>query len=176
MHYETRNKVCKFRENRAGLRPCGGLYSEIWSNFSKIFSFGSYTLIVAPMGVKFGVKQWTLAPLLHAKFHPIAVTCRPCVAKSLQMAMMLTGISEKYGFTPRCVYPRQPKIQLTVTCTSSQIRVQTHSQLLNDPTDRWSHVPDDYITAFIVEALTRQRTSEHIHNNCFPALFPARPG
>ena len=31
---------------------------------------GSYTLVVAPMGVKFGVEEGTEGPLLHAKFHP----------------------------------------------------------------------------------------------------------
>jgi len=31
---------------------------------------GSYTLTVAPIGVKFGAEEGTLGPLLHAKFHP----------------------------------------------------------------------------------------------------------
>jgi len=31
---------------------------------------GSYTLVVAPMGVKFGMEEGTEGPLLHAKFHP----------------------------------------------------------------------------------------------------------
>ena len=30
----------------------------------------SYTLIVAPMGVKFGTEKGTFGPLLLAKFHP----------------------------------------------------------------------------------------------------------
>jgi len=31
---------------------------------------GSYTLVVAPMGVKFGTEEGTEGPLLRAKFHP----------------------------------------------------------------------------------------------------------
>ena len=31
---------------------------------------GSYALVVAPMGVKFGMEEETEGPLLHAKFHP----------------------------------------------------------------------------------------------------------
>jgi len=30
---------------------------------------GSYTLVVAPIGVKFGMEEGTEGPLLHAKFH-----------------------------------------------------------------------------------------------------------
>jgi len=30
----------------------------------------------APMGVKFGVEEWTKDPLFHAKFHPIDATTR----------------------------------------------------------------------------------------------------
>ena len=29
----------------------------------------SYTLIVAPMGVKFSMEEWTFSPMLRAKFH-----------------------------------------------------------------------------------------------------------
>jgi len=32
--------------------------------------WGSYTLVVAPMGVKFGTEEGTEGPLLRAKFHP----------------------------------------------------------------------------------------------------------
>jgi len=35
----------------------------------KIQFCGSYTLIVAPMGVKFGTEKGTLGSLLRAKFH-----------------------------------------------------------------------------------------------------------
>ena len=44
-----RYKLCKFCENRAR--------DQFW---------GSYTLVVAPMGAKFGMEE---GPLLHAKFH-----------------------------------------------------------------------------------------------------------
>jgi len=48
----------------------GRLYSTFWSNLSKNFNFGgSYTLVVAPMGVKFGMEEGTFGRLLHAKFH-----------------------------------------------------------------------------------------------------------
>jgi len=50
----------------------GRLYSEVWSNLSKNFTLGSYTLIIALMGVKYGTEEWTYhyGPLLHVKFHP----------------------------------------------------------------------------------------------------------
>jgi len=41
------------------------LYSEVWSNFCKVFSFGSYNLIIAPIGGEI----WH-GGVLHAKFHP----------------------------------------------------------------------------------------------------------
>jgi len=36
----------------------------------KISVFGSYTLVFAPMGVKFGMEEGTFGFLLCAKFHP----------------------------------------------------------------------------------------------------------
>jgi len=32
--------------------------------------WGSYTIIVAAMGVKFGMEEVTFGPLIRAKFHP----------------------------------------------------------------------------------------------------------
>jgi len=46
-----------------------------------------YTLVVAPMGVKFGLEEGTFGPLLHAKFHAIGATCRPCEAKNLKIGL-----------------------------------------------------------------------------------------
>jgi len=66
-----RYKLCKFYENRARDTPLRGrLYSTFRSNLSKNFNLGSYTLVVAPMEVKFGTEEGTLGPLLRAKFHP----------------------------------------------------------------------------------------------------------
>jgi len=49
----------------------------------KKFQFwGSYALIVAPLGVKFGMEEGI--PLLHAKFNPIGATYCPCGAKKPQ--------------------------------------------------------------------------------------------
>jgi len=38
------------------------------------------------MAVKLGVDEGTFGPLLHAKFHPIGATCRPCGAKDSKSA------------------------------------------------------------------------------------------
>ena len=64
-------KFCEFCENRARDTPLRGVYiphfGQIWV---KISILGSYTLAVAPMGVKFGVEEATFGPLLRAKFYP----------------------------------------------------------------------------------------------------------
>jgi len=39
------------------------------------------------MGVKFGVEEGTFGLLLHAKFHPIGATCRPCGAKNVKIGL-----------------------------------------------------------------------------------------
>jgi len=39
------------------------------------------------MGVKFGVEEGTIGPLLHAKFHPIGATRGPCGAKNLKIGL-----------------------------------------------------------------------------------------
>jgi len=44
---------------------------------------GSYTLVVAPMGVKFAMEEGTLGPLHYAKFHPRRCNVSPlCGEKS----------------------------------------------------------------------------------------------
>jgi len=53
----------------------------------KISVLGSYTLIVAPMGVKFGMEDGTFGLLLSAKFHPIGATCCPCGVKKLKIGL-----------------------------------------------------------------------------------------
>jgi len=66
--------------------PLWGVYiphfGQIWV---KISILGSYTVVVAPMGVKFGVKEGMED--LHAKFHPIDATCRPCGVKNLKIGL-----------------------------------------------------------------------------------------
>jgi len=47
---------------------------------------GSYTLVVAPIGLKFGTEEGTRSLLLRAKFRPINAMCRPCGAKNLKSA------------------------------------------------------------------------------------------
>jgi len=64
-----RYKLCKFCENRARDAPLRGVYIRDFGQIRvKISILGSYTLVVAPMGVKFGMEEGTF--LLHAKFHP----------------------------------------------------------------------------------------------------------
>jgi len=51
--------------------PLRGVYIPHFGQISiKISVLGSYTLIIAPMGVKFGLEEGTFGPLPHAKFHP----------------------------------------------------------------------------------------------------------
>ena len=45
---------------------------------------GSYTLVVAPMGVKFGVEEGTCGPLHHAKFQPHRCNVSPLRAEKPQ--------------------------------------------------------------------------------------------
>jgi len=49
----------------------------------KISALGSYTLIVAPMGVKFGTEEGSSVP----NFTPIGAMCRPCGAKNLKIGL-----------------------------------------------------------------------------------------
>jgi len=67
-------------ENRTRDTPLQGVYIP---RFDQISVLGSYTLIFASMGVKFGVGEGTLGLVLRAKFHPpsISATCHPCVVK-----------------------------------------------------------------------------------------------
>jgi len=59
-------KLCKFCENHAMGTRLWGIYIRHFDQFSvKISVLGSYTLTVAPMGVKFGMEEGTF----HAKFH-----------------------------------------------------------------------------------------------------------
>jgi len=44
---------------------------------------GSYTLVAAPMGVKFGMEV-TCGPVLHAKFHPHRCSTSPLRGKKPQ--------------------------------------------------------------------------------------------
>ena len=71
MHPETGYKLRKLCKNRARNTPVWGVYIPHFDQISaKISVLGSYHLIVAPMGVKFGMEEGTEDPLLHAKFHP----------------------------------------------------------------------------------------------------------
>jgi len=54
------------------------------------FGQGSYTLVVAPMGVKFGTEEGTVGPSVPSSvpnFTPIGATCRPCAAKNLKICL-----------------------------------------------------------------------------------------
>jgi len=72
MHPEMGYKLwgCKFCENRARDMPLRGVYIPHFDQISvKNSVLGSYTLIVAPMGLKYGTVEGTKSPVLHAKFH-----------------------------------------------------------------------------------------------------------
>jgi len=61
-----RYKLCEFCENRTRDSPLSGVYIPHSVKSEYKFQFwGSYTLVVAPMWVKFSVD----GPLLHANFH-----------------------------------------------------------------------------------------------------------
>jgi len=58
--------------------PLRGVYIPHFDQISvKISVLGTYTLIVSPMGVKFGVEEGTFGFLLHAKFHPHRCNASP---------------------------------------------------------------------------------------------------
>jgi len=64
-------KLCKFYENRARDTPLRGVYMHVLVKSEYKFQFlGYYTLVVAPMEVKFVTEEGTQSPLLHANFHP----------------------------------------------------------------------------------------------------------
>jgi len=52
--------------------------------------------------MKFGVEAWTEGPL-HAKFHPIGATYRPCRAKNLKIGLWVTlsyQVTLRYAMLP----------------------------------------------------------------------------
>jgi len=60
MHPETRYKLCKFRENCTRETPVWEVYIPKFGKISVNIQFwGSYALIVAPMGVQFGTEDPT---------------------------------------------------------------------------------------------------------------------
>jgi len=81
MHPETGYKLCKFCENRTRDSPLWGVYIP---HFDQIWVWGSYTLIVAPMGVKFGT-EGTFGPILHAKFHPHRCNVSPMRGENVKI-------------------------------------------------------------------------------------------
>jgi len=50
--------------------------------FKSVSVFGSYTLVVAPMGVPSSMPIWPMP-----NFTPIGATCRPCRAKNLKIGL-----------------------------------------------------------------------------------------
>jgi len=83
MQPEMWYKLCKFCENRARDTPMRGVYVPHFGQILvKNFSFGGpYTLVVAPLGVKFGTEQGTV---LDAKFHPHRCNVSPLRGEKLQ--------------------------------------------------------------------------------------------
>ena len=78
--------LCKFYDNRARDTPLRGVYiphfGQIWV---KISILGSYTLVVAPMGVKFGTE------LLRAKFRCIVSPLRGEKPQNRPLSKLNTG-------------------------------------------------------------------------------------
>jgi len=74
-----------------GISPAGAFIFHILIKFQ--FWGSSYTLIVAPIGVKFGTEEATFGPLLRkgpllrAKFHHNWCNLRPCGAKNLKIGL-----------------------------------------------------------------------------------------
>jgi len=72
--------------------PLRGVHIPNFGQISvKISLWGSYTLIIAPMGVKFGTEEWTYQIITvhssESNFTPIGGTCRPCGAKNLKIGL-----------------------------------------------------------------------------------------
>ena len=71
-----------------GIRPCGAFIFHISVKSELKFQFwGSYTLVVAPMGVKFGTEEGPKVPSSMPNFTPIGATCRPCGPKNLKIGL-----------------------------------------------------------------------------------------
>ena len=84
MHPETGYKLCKFYENHARGTPLRGVYIPHFDQISlKILVLGSYTLTVAPIGVKFDMEGTSSVP----NFTSIGAACRPCGAKNLKIGI-----------------------------------------------------------------------------------------
>jgi len=83
-------KFCKFYENRARDTTLRDVYTVYIPHFAqicvKISVFGSHTLVVAPMGVKFGMEEGT-DPLVHANFHPNRCNVSPLRAKNVKIGL-----------------------------------------------------------------------------------------
>ena len=74
-HPETRYKFYKFCKNRARDTPLQGVHIPHFGQILvKISVFGSYSLIFAPIGVKFGTEKGTAPPCQISPIHPIGAT------------------------------------------------------------------------------------------------------
>jgi len=65
----------------------------------------SYTLVVAPMDVKFGMEEGTLGPLVRAKFHTPSVQCVAPVGEKPQNGPLSTGKLNTGGTALRAMLP-----------------------------------------------------------------------
>jgi len=65
----------------------GTLNPTHFTSVKKFQYWGSYTLTVASMGVKFGMGRGPLVPSSMPNFTPIGATCRPCGAKNLKIGL-----------------------------------------------------------------------------------------
>ena len=75
--------LCKFCENHAKDTPLQGFYIPYFDQMSvKISDLGSYTLILALMGVKF-----VTVPSSLPNFTTIGATCCPCEVKNLKIGL-----------------------------------------------------------------------------------------
>jgi len=63
----------KIAQGLAGIRPCWAFIHILIKSQLKFQFWGFYTLIVAPVGVKFCMEETSMA-----NFTPIGATCRPC--------------------------------------------------------------------------------------------------
>jgi len=69
-----------------GIRPCGALYCEVWSNFSKNFSFwGSI-----PLSLRLHRWGWNLARRPPCQISPHRCNVTPLRGENLKIALWVT--------------------------------------------------------------------------------------
>jgi len=120
-------KLCKFYENRARDTPLWGVYIPHFGQISvKIKVFGVLHPCRCTVGVKFGVEEGTLGPLLHAN-HPRCRSGRwicmcgrsPTLLYIPSFIEIRSGILEPLG-VEICPFPLLWVLAFTTACATVQ--------------------------------------------------------